>query len=209
MTLPGKQRKDRSDVGACQGGRKRHSASRGGCLPDLRRQRRREEERQTKPATTHDPRRCQLNHELVPAEENLNRIDSFLMIPASLFAEEPYTEKERESVNRQENTPYPANSAEYGVFIRYPILPDRCHNCNSFKLLSYEHPQNGWGLFAAPSPSGRLQRSRRRSASARGDRSLKTLRRSGFLTRPLMVHQKQPYGSVGLFFVASSRDIAN
>lgn len=89
MTLPGKQRKDRSDVGACQGGRKRHSASQGGCLPDLRRQRRREEERQTKPATTHDPRRCQLNHELVPAEENFNRIDSFLMIPASLFAEEP------------------------------------------------------------------------------------------------------------------------
>ena len=40
-------------------------------------------------------------------------------------------------------------------------------------------------LFAAPSPSGRLQRSRKRSASARGDRSLKTLRRSVFLTRPL------------------------
>ena len=97
MTLPGKQRKDRSDVGACQGGRKRHSASRGGCLPDLRRQRRREEERQTKPATTHDPRRCQLNHELVPAEENLNRIDSFLMIPASLFAEEPYRSLPSES----------------------------------------------------------------------------------------------------------------
>ena len=97
MTLPGKQRKDRSDVGACQGGRKRHSASRGGCLPDLRRQRRREEERQTKPATTHDPRRCQLNHELVLAEENLNRIDSFLMIPASLFAEEPYRSLPSES----------------------------------------------------------------------------------------------------------------
>ena len=97
MTLPGKQRKDRSDVGACQSGRKRHSASRGGCLPDLRRQRRREEERQTKPATTHDPRRCQLNHELVPAEENLNRIDSFLMIPASLFAEEPYRSLPSES----------------------------------------------------------------------------------------------------------------
>lgn len=39
---------------------------------------------------THDLRRRHLNHELVPAEENLNRIESFLMIPGSLFAEDPY-----------------------------------------------------------------------------------------------------------------------
>lgn len=43
-----------------------------------------------KSATTHDLRRRHLNHELVPAEENLNRIDSFLMIPSSLLSEEPY-----------------------------------------------------------------------------------------------------------------------
>ena len=36
-------------------------------------------------------------------------------------------------------------------------------------MVHQKGPQpNGWGLFAAPSPSGRLQRSRRRSASARG-----------------------------------------
>ena len=69
-------------------------------------------------------------------------------------------------------------------------------------MVHQKGPQpNGWGLFAAPSPSGRLQRSRRRSASARGDRSLKTLRRSVFLTHPLMVHQDKPYGSVGLIFL--------
>lgn len=42
-------------------------------------------------------RRCHLNHELVPAEENLNRIDSFLMIPSSLLSEEPYRELPGES----------------------------------------------------------------------------------------------------------------
>ncbi len=56
--------------------------------------------------------------------------------------------KERESVNRQENTPYPAKSAEYGVFFRCPILPDRCHNCNSFKSLSYEHLSHAGMVFS-------------------------------------------------------------
>lgn len=46
--------------------------------------------RSQSPQPTHDLRRRHLNHELVPAEENLNRIDSFLMIPSSLLSEEPY-----------------------------------------------------------------------------------------------------------------------
>ena len=33
--------------------------------------------RSQRPPPTHNPRRCHLNHELVPAEENLNRIDGF------------------------------------------------------------------------------------------------------------------------------------
>ena len=45
------------------------------------------------------------------------------------------------------------------------------------------------GFFAAPFPSGRTRTSRKRSCSSRGDWSLKMLRRSIFLTRPLMVHQ--------------------
>ena len=48
--------------------------------------------RSRSPPPTHNPRRCHLNHELVPAEENLNRIDSFLMIPSSLLSEQPYRE---------------------------------------------------------------------------------------------------------------------
>ena len=47
------------------------------------------------------------------------------------------------------------------------------------------------GFFAAPFPSGRTHTSRKRSCSSRGDRSLKMLRRSIFLTRPLMVHQEK------------------
>ena len=58
------------------------------------------------------------------------------------------------------------------------------------------------GFFAAPSPAGRLRRSRKRSASARGDRSLKTLRRSVFFTRPLMTHQKSPGRETGIFCCA-------
>lgn len=46
---------------------------------------------------THDLRRCHLNHELVPAEENLNRIDGFLMIPSSLLTEQPYRQLPGES----------------------------------------------------------------------------------------------------------------
>ena len=42
--------------------------------------------RSQSPQPTHDLRRRHLNHELVPAEENLNRIDSFLMIPSSLLS---------------------------------------------------------------------------------------------------------------------------
>ena len=53
--------------------------------------------RSRSPPPTHNPRRCHLNHELVPAEENLNRIDSFLMIPSSLLSEEPYRELPGES----------------------------------------------------------------------------------------------------------------
>ncbi len=58
------------------------------------------------------------------------------------------TEKGKESVNRQENTPHPARYAEYGVFFHCSILTDRCHNCNSFKLLSYEHLQKAGGHFS-------------------------------------------------------------
>ena len=56
-------------------------------------------------------------------------------------------EKGKESVNRQENTPYPAKSAEYGVFLRCPILSDRYPNRNFFKLLSYEHLSQERGFF--------------------------------------------------------------
>ena len=49
-----------------------------------------------KSATNPYPR-CHLNHELVPAEDNLNRIDGFLMIPSSLLSEEPYRELPGES----------------------------------------------------------------------------------------------------------------
>ena len=57
-------------------------------------------------------------------------------------------EKGKESVNRQENTPYPAKSAEYGVFLRCLILSDRYPNRNSFKSLSYEHLSHGRGNFS-------------------------------------------------------------
>ena len=50
---------------------------------------------------------------------------------------------------------------------------------------------------SAPSPSGRDHASRERSHSPRG-KSLNTLRRSVFFTRPL-AHQKKPYGNVRLF----------
>lgn len=53
--------------------------------------------RSQRPPPTHNPRRFHLNHELVPAEENLNRINGFLMIPSSLLSEEPYRELPGES----------------------------------------------------------------------------------------------------------------
>lgn len=53
--------------------------------------------RSQSPQPTQNTRRCHLNHELVPAEENLNRIDGFLMIPSSLLSEEPYRELPGES----------------------------------------------------------------------------------------------------------------
>lgn len=53
--------------------------------------------RSQSPQLTYNPRRCHLNHELVPAEENLNRIDGFLMIPSSLLTEQPYRELPGES----------------------------------------------------------------------------------------------------------------
>ena len=55
-------------------------------------------------------------------------------------------------------------------------------------------------FFYASSPSGRVHASRKRSHSPRGDRSLKTLRRSVFLTRPLMVHQKNALLKSRAFF---------
>ena len=45
------------------------------------------------------------------------------------------------------------------------------------------------GFFVAPFPSGRTRTSRKRSCSSRGDWSLNSVRRTEFLTRPLMVHQ--------------------
>ena len=55
------------------------------------------------------------------------------------------------------------------------------------------------GFFVAPFPSGRTRTSRKRSCSSRGDWSLKMLRRSIFLTRPLMVHQEKPQRMLRLF----------
>ena len=43
--------------------------------------------------------------------------------------------------------------------------------------------------FVAPFPPGRTHTSRKRSCSSRGDWSLNSVRRTEFLTRPLMVHQ--------------------
>ena len=45
------------------------------------------------------------------------------------------------------------------------------------------------GFFVAPFPPGRTRTSRKRSCSSRGDWSLNSVRRTEFLTRPLMVHQ--------------------
>ena len=53
--------------------------------------------RSQSPPPTHNTRRCHLNHELVPAEENLNRIDGYLMIPSSLLSEDPYRQLPSES----------------------------------------------------------------------------------------------------------------
>src|SRR5699024_3603741 len=49
---------------------------------------------------------------------------------------------------------------------------------------------------------GGLARRAARSCSPRGDRSLKTLRRSVFYTRPLMTHQKSPGRKTGIFCCA-------
>ena len=55
------------------------------------------------------------------------------------------------------------------------------------------------GFFVAPFPSGRTRTSRKRSCSSRGDWSLNSVRRTEFLTRPLMVHQKAPCCKAGRF----------
>ena len=52
------------------------------------------------------------------------------------------------------------------------------------------------GFFVAPFPPGRTHTSRKRSCSSRGDWSLNSVRRTEFLTRPLMVHQRMPYTKV-------------
>ena len=64
---------------------------------DGRNQQEKRDARSQSPPPTHTPRRCHLNHELVPAEENLNRIDGFLMIPSSLLTEQPYRQLPGES----------------------------------------------------------------------------------------------------------------
>ena len=56
-------------------------------------------------------------------------------------------------------------------------------------------------FFYAPSPSGRVHASRKRSHSPRGDWSLKTFRRNVFLTLPLMAHQRQPCTVCGAVFL--------
>ena len=55
------------------------------------------------------------------------------------------------------------------------------------------------GFFVAPFPPGRTHTSRKRSCSSRGDWSLNSVRRTEFLTRPLMVHQKAPCCKAGRF----------
>ena len=55
------------------------------------------------------------------------------------------------------------------------------------------------GFFVAPFPLGRTRTSRKRSCSSRGDWSLNSVRRTEFLTRPLMVHQKKPQRMLRLF----------
>ena len=55
------------------------------------------------------------------------------------------------------------------------------------------------GFFVAPFPLGRTRTSRKRSCSSRGDWSLNSVRRTEFLTRPLMVHQKAPCCKAGRF----------
>ena len=55
------------------------------------------------------------------------------------------------------------------------------------------------GFFVAPFPPGRTRTSRKRSCSSRGDWSLNSVRRTEFLTRPLMVHQKKPCYKAGRF----------
>ena len=55
------------------------------------------------------------------------------------------------------------------------------------------------GFFVAPFPPGRTHTSRKRSCSSRGDWSLNSVRRTEFLTRPLMVHQKKPQRMLRLF----------
>ena len=55
------------------------------------------------------------------------------------------------------------------------------------------------GFFVAPFPPGRTHTSRKRSCSSRGDWSLNSVRRTEFLTRPLMVHQKKPQRILRLF----------
>ena len=55
------------------------------------------------------------------------------------------------------------------------------------------------GFFVAPFPLGRTHTSRKRSCSSRGDWSLNSVRRTEFLTRPLMVHQKAPCCKAGRF----------
>ena len=58
--------------------------------------------RSRSPPPTHNPRRCHLNHELVPAEENLNRIDSFSDDPVqpSVGATLPGTSRRKQAAVR-------------------------------------------------------------------------------------------------------------
>ena len=56
-------------------------------------------------------------------------------------------------------------------------------------MVHQKKPQRMLRFFVAPFPSGRTRTSRKRSCSSRGDWSLNSVRRTEFLTRPLMVHQ--------------------
>ena len=66
-------------------------------------------------------------------------------------------------------------------------------------MVHQEKPQRMLRLFCCTIPSGTASCFAYGLHSARGDWSLKMLRRSIFLTRPLMVHQKKPQQMLLLF----------